>query len=83
MAFIVLAPAFVVLIVVCLWTFREAGPIRYILALCVALLCLLGVARRPGILAALQIPYQALALALLLMGILWILNWGVQHRMRR
>ena len=80
MSLIVLAPMFVTMLLICVFAFADLGPMRFLLGLCAGLLCVLGVASQPWIIRLVEIPYQALGLAVLLIGALWVFmqlgKWG-------
>lgn len=72
MAYIVLIPMFMVTFVACMWAFGDLGLPKYLLAFCVALLSVLAVVRQPELIRSLEIPYQALAITMLMIGLIWI-----------
>ncbi len=71
MGFLILLLMFAVVLVVCIRALGELEPCKYLLAVCVALVCIISVAREPRIIRSLEVPYQALALTVLLLAVLW------------
>ena len=71
---IALSAFFVILFLVCVWGLGWLGQTKYFVAICVGLLAVHAVARQPGIIRLLEVPYQALALTVILMGIVWIVT---------
>ena len=72
MNLIVLAPMFVTVLLICVFVFADLGPMRFLLGLCAGLLCVLAVANQPLAIRLVEIPYQALRLAILLVGAWWV-----------
>ena len=72
MSLIVLIPMFVVVFTASVWALGDPEPAKYIMALCIAILCVIAVSRQPEIIGLLGIPYQALAIAMLVSGLIWL-----------
>jgi hypothetical protein len=72
MALIVLIPMFIATFIACTWALGDLGPAKYLSALGVALLCVIAVARQPNIIGLLEISYQALAITMLAIGLIWV-----------